>query len=125
MTEDASADFSRPSVIICNHQSHLDLPYLLALTPKIIFLTNNWVWHSKLFGFLIHASEYYPAAAGIENLMPHFQSLVDRGYSIAIFPEGTRSADCRIARFHQGAFYVAEQLGLDIQTVMLYGAGRC
>lgn len=124
MTEDASADFSRPSVIICNHQSHLDLPYLLALTPRIIFLTNNWVWHSKLFGFLIHASEYYPAADGIESLMPHFKSLVDRGYSIAIFPEGTRSADCRIARFHQGAFYVAEQLGLDIQTVMLYGAGK-
>ena len=47
-----------------------------------------------------------------------------RGYSIGVFPEGTRSKDCKIARFHQGAFHIAEQLGLDIQPMYLYGAGK-
>lgn len=54
----------------------------------------------------------------------YFRSLVSRGYSIAIFPEGTRSFDGRIARFHQGAFHVAEALGLDIVPAYLYGTGR-
>ena len=52
------------------------------------------------------------------------QSLVERGYSIAVFPEGTRSKDCSIGRFHQGAFHIAEQLGLDIIPMYLYGPGR-
>lgn len=121
---DKSVDFNTPSVIICNHQSHLDLMYLLALTPKIIFLTNDWVWHNPLYSFLIRHAEYYPASQGIETLMPHFESLISRGYSIAIFPEGTRSADCRIARFHKGAFYVARQLGVSILPIFLYGTGR-
>ena len=121
---DKSVDFSKPSVIICNHQSHLDLMYLLALTPKMIFLTNDWVWHNPLYGFLIRHAEYYPASQGIETLMPRFESLISRGYSIAIFPEGTRSADCRIARFHKGAFYVAKNLGVSILPIFLYGTGR-
>lgn len=121
---DPSVDFNKPSVIVCNHQSHLDLISLLSLTPKLIFLTNDWVWHSPFYGFLIRHAEYYPASKGIENLMPQFRSLIARGYSIAIFPEGTRSFDCKIARFHQGAFYVAQELGLDIIPIFLYGTGR-
>lgn len=121
---DKSVDFDTPSVIICNHQSHLDLIYLLTLTPKMIFLTNDWVWKNPFYGFLIRHAEYYPASRGIDNLMPNFKSLIERGYSIAIFPEGTRSVDCKIARFHQGAFYVAEQLGVGILPIFLYGTGR-
>ena len=39
-------------------------------------------------------------------------------------PESTRSLDGRIGRFHQGAFFLADQLDLDILPVVLYGAGR-
>ena len=120
----SSADFGMPSVIICNHQSHFDLIYLLSLSPKMIFLTNDWVWNNPFYGFLIRHAEYYPASSGIDALLPKFHSLISRGYSITIFPEGTRSADCKIARFHQGAFYVAEQLGVGITPIILYGTGR-
>ena len=57
-------------------------------------------------------------------LMPRLQSLVERGYSIAVFPEGTRSPDCRIGRFHQGAFHIAQQLGIGILPACLYGPGK-
>ncbi len=122
---DPSVDLDKPAVYICNHQSHLDLVYLLSLTPRIIFLTKGWVWHNPLYGFLIHEAEYYPVMDGIGSLLPNFRSLVSRGYSIAIFPEGTRSQTLRVGRFHKGPFYVAEQLGLDIIPVYLYGTGRC
>ena len=118
------ADFSRPAVIIANHQSHLDLACQLIFTPNVIFLTNQWVWNNPLYGLLIRNAEYYPVAEGIEQLMPRLRSLAERGYSIAVFPEGTRSADCRIGRFHQGAFHIAEQLGLDIIPMYIYGTGR-
>lgn len=120
----ADVNFDKPSVIICNHQSHLDLACQLIFTPNIVFLTNQWVWNNPLYGLLIRNAEFYPVASGIEDLMPKLRSLVERGYSIAIYPEGTRSKNCRIGRFHQGAFYVAEQLGLDIIPMCLYGPGK-
>lgn len=117
-------DFNKPSVIICNHQSHIDLACQLIFTPNMIFLTNQWVWHNPLYGLLIRNAEFYPVTEGIDALMPKLQSLVERGYSIAVFPEGTRSKDCSIGRFHQGAFYIAEQLGLNIVPMYLYGPGK-
>lgn len=117
-------DFSKPSVVICNHQSHIDLACQLIFTPNIIFLTNQWVWHNPLYGLLIRNAEFYPVANGIDDLMPKLKSLVERGYSIAVYPEGHRSKDCRITRFHQGAFHIAEQLGLDVIPMYLYGPGH-
>ena len=117
-------DFDHPQVMICNHQSHLDLMCQLIFTPNMIFLTNDWVWNNPFYGLLIRNAEYYPVAEGIDTLLPKLRSLVDRGYSIAVFPEGTRSKDGRIGRFHQGAFYIAEQLNLDVLPMYLYGTGK-
>ena len=116
--------FDRPKVVICNHQSHLDLFCQLIFTPNIIFLTNDWVWNNPSYGLLIRHAEYYPVREGLEELLPKLRSLVERGYSIAVYPEGTRSKDCRIGRFHQGAFWLAEQLGVDILPMCLYGPGK-
>ncbi len=117
-------DFNRPRIIICNHQSHLDLMCQLVFTPKVVFLTNQWVWNNPLYGFLIRHAEYVPVIDGLESILPQLRSLVDRGYSVALYPEGTRSKDCRIGRFHQGAFYLAEQLGIEILPMYLYGSGK-
>ena len=118
------ADFDRPHIIICNHQSLIDLMCILIFTPKIIFLTKDWVWRNSTYGFLIRHAEYYPVSEGIEALLPKLRSVVERGYSIAVFPEGTRSKDCRIGHFHQGAFWLSEKLGLDILPMCLYGPGK-
>ena len=115
--------FNKPAVIISNHQSHLDLMCLMMLTPKMIVVTNDWVWRNPIYGALIRRAEFVPAAEGIEDYMPQFRSLVERGYSILVFPEGTRSADCSILRFHKGAFHLAQELNLDILPVCLNGVG--
>ena len=117
-------DFARPAVIICNHQSHLDLMALLMLSPRIVCLTKDWVWHNPIYGFILRQAEFYPVSLGAEALLPRLRSLVERGYSIAIYPEGTRSADCSVSRFHQGAFHLARALRLDILPMVLYGAGK-
>lgn len=114
----------KPALIVCNHQSHLDVPVLMALHPKMVFLTNDRVWNNPFYGDIIRHAEYLPVSTGIDDMLPHLRSLRDRGYSIVVFPEGTRSADCRIMRFHQGAFYMARELELDVQPMVLHGAGH-
>lgn len=117
-------NFDKPRIIICNHQSHLDLMCQLVFSPKVVFLTNEWVWNNPFYGILIRNAEYLPVKDGLENIMPQLRSLVSRGYSVAVYPEGTRSRDCRIGRFHQGAFFLARELGLDILPMYLYGSGK-
>lgn len=116
--------FDSPHVVICNHQSHLDLACQLIFTPNIIFLTNDWVWNNPFYGFLIRNADYVAVSNGIDESLPKLRQLAQEGYSIAVFPEGTRSRSCKIGRFHQGAFYLAEQLGLDILPMYLYGTGK-
>lgn len=117
-------NFEKPAIIICNHQSHLDLMTMLIHTPKLVCLTKDWVWNNPFYGYIIRNAEFYPVSEGTETLMPKLKSLVERGYSIAVYPEGTRSPDCSITRFHQGAFHLAQQLELDILPLILYGAGK-
>lgn len=117
-------DYRKPAVIICNHQSMLDLMPLLAESEKMVMLTADWVWRNPSFSHAIRNAEFYPASQGMESILPQLRSLVERGYSIAIFPEGTRSADCSIGRFHKGAFYVAQELNVDILPLVIYGSGR-
>ena len=116
-------DFSKPAVYICNHQSHFDVLPIIALHPKVILLTNEWVWNSPFYGYLIRKAEFYPVTDGLEKNFAHMKELVERGYSIVIFPEGTRSPDCRIQRFHRGAFLAARELGLPVLPLYIHGFG--
>nr|MBP6335576.1 MMPL family transporter [Bacteroidia bacterium] len=118
-------NFSKPAVIIANHLSFLDILAIGMLNPKLIFLTNKWVWNSPVFGFVVRMADYYPVADGAENSVERLAACVKDGYSIVIFPEGTRSVDGTIKRFHKGAFFLAEQLKLDILPIVLHGTGYC
>ena len=116
-------DFSKPAVYICNHQSHFDVLPIIALHPKVILLTNEWVWNSPFYGYLIRKAEFYPVMEGLEKNLEHMKDLVARGYSVVIFPEGTRSQDCKIQRFHRGAFLSARALGLPVLPLYIHGFG--
>lgn len=124
LINESGEDFSRPGIIICNHQAHLDLMYVLMLSPKVVVLTNEWVWHCPFYGQIIRFADFYPVADGIERSVERLGELVRQGYSIVVFPEGTRSEDCSIRRFHRGAFYLAEQLHLDLIPVVFHGIGH-
>lgn len=115
--------FEKPSVIICNHQSHLDLMAVMMLTPNLIILTKKWVWHNPFYGIVIRYADYFPIT-DTEQMVENIKRKVKEGYSVVIFPEGTRSPDCQIMRFHRGAFYLAENLNLDIVPVFIKGFGK-
>jgi 1-acyl-sn-glycerol-3-phosphate acyltransferase len=116
--------FEKPGIIISNHQSHIDLLYTLMLSPKIIALTNKWVWKAPFYGWIIRYADFLPVIDGIENHVDKLEKLIEDGYSILIFPEGTRSKDCSIGRFRKGAFYLADKLKVDIIPLVVHGIGH-
>lgn len=117
--------FKKPAIIIANHQSFLDILAMNMLMPKSILLTNRWVWKSPVFGAAIRMADFYPVAEGAENSVELMEDRVRNGYSIIVFPEGTRTSQGPMKRFHKGAFYLAEKLNLDIIPVVLHGTGYC
>ncbi len=116
-------DFSKPALIIANHASFLDILVTVMQHPKLILLTNKWVYYSPVFGKVVQLADYYPVMEGVDPAIEKFVDIVKDGYSIVVFPEGTRSPDGRLKRFHKGAFYLAEQLNLDIVPMLLHGTG--
>ncbi len=114
-------DFSKPAVIIANHTSFLDTLAIAMATHKIIYLVNDWVYQSPVFGKLVRALGFYPVSQGIENGMEKLKEKIDQGYSLVVFPEAERSYTNDVKRFHKGAFYLAEQFNLDVLPLYIHG----
>lgn len=113
--------FDKPSIIVANHESYQDL-LLCICHPKIVALT-KYFWDIPVLGWLLKYANYLPLKNFDKDNVDRLKSLIDKGYSIIIFPEGTRSEDFSIHRFHKGAFYLAQQLGVDILPVVMHGNG--
>lgn len=116
--------FEKPAIIIANHSSFIDILAMGMLSPKIIFLVSDWVYNSPIFGGTVRKAGFYPVSEGIEGGVEHLRQKVNEGYSLMIFPEGTRSESNKIKRFHKGAFYLAEEFNLDIIPVVIHGASE-
>lgn len=117
--------FEKPAIIISNHQSHIDIMLMMMLYPKMILLTNDWVQRNFFYGKIVKMAHFYPILDHLHEHVDLLRKKIEEGYSIMIFPEGTRSPDGRIGRFHKGAFYIAEQLDLDVLPIILHGPGDC
>lgn len=114
--------FDRPCVVACNHQSMLDPMCLMALSSKIVIVANRRSSMNPVIRIMFRWLDFYTIRDNeFEADLPLFASLVSRGYSIAVFPEGERNPNSNILRFHKGVFFLAERLRLDIVTVYLHG----
>ncbi|WP_295938476.1 1-acyl-sn-glycerol-3-phosphate acyltransferase [uncultured Alistipes sp.] len=121
---DSGEDFSSPAIVIANHHSFIDILLLLSLSPRLVMVTNSWVWRSPIFGRIVRYLGFCCVDKGYEHVTDHIRQSIREGNSVVIFPEGTRSKDGRtIGRFHKGAFYLAEQLDMDIVPILIYGTG--
>jgi uncharacterized protein len=121
---ESKENFSRPAILVANHQSILDILMLLCIHPKIVLMAKDWVWNSIFMGPVVRMAGFLTASKGIENNYEMARETIKLGYSIAVFPEGSRSDDLEIKRFHKGAFFLAEELKLDIIPVVIHGTGN-
>jgi HAD superfamily hydrolase (TIGR01490 family) len=119
----------RPAVFIFNHQSMLDgFVIMKLLREDVTGVAKQEVAKQPLFGqFARFANMAFvdrgDSARAREALGPVVERLRE-GYSIAISPEGTRSATPRVGRFKKGAFHMAMQGGVPIVPIVIRNAGE-
>jgi len=114
-------DFKKPAIIIANHSSSLDTLTMGLLTHNLIYLVNDWVYKSPIFGILAKVAGFYPVSDGVDDSTDHLKEKVRQGYSLMVFPEAKRSFTNRVGRFHKGAFFLQKELEIDILPVYLHG----
>jgi 1-acyl-sn-glycerol-3-phosphate acyltransferase len=117
-------DFSKPGIAIANHQSLIDTPIMFRLSRRSMILTKDWVRRFPLFSVVTRMADFYSVSDGTEVLLPKLQQKLEENYTIAVFPEGSRSPNDTIKRFHKGSFYLAEKLAADIVPIYIHGTGR-
>ncbi|MCF6170478.1 MAG: MMPL family transporter [Bacteroidales bacterium] len=117
-------DYSKPAIIIANHQSHIDLMLMMLLNPRVVILTNDRNYNNPVYGPALRYAGFIPSDEGFENIVNDVRKKVKDGYSLVIYPEGHRNDTGRIKRFHKGAFYLARQLGLDILPIIIHGQNQ-
>ncbi len=113
--------FEKPAIIIANHSSSLDTLTMGLITHKLVYLVNDWVYKSPVFGGIARALGFYPVSNGVDDSVSHLQEKVKQGYSLMVFPEGKRSFTNKVGRFHKGAFFLQEKLQIDILPVYFHG----
>ena len=118
---DFGETFKKPAIVIANHASSLDTLSMSSLAYNTIYLVNNWVYKSPIFGILARVLGFYPVSTGVDGSVTHLSNKLNQGYMLCVFPEGKRSFTNKIGRFHKGAFFLQQQLKIDILPIYIHG----
>ncbi len=120
----AVQDLALPRIVIANHTSLFDIIAICALLPDTVMMVGDWVWRNPLLRLIVRPIGCLPASEGVDKATEHFGKKISEGYSIVIFPEGTRSVDNKVKRFRTGAFELAIRLKVQILPLKISGAGQ-
>jgi 1-acyl-sn-glycerol-3-phosphate acyltransferase len=115
-----------PYVLVVNHQSFADLVAMCFLDHPTKYLGKASVFDVPVFGWALRIAGEVPVVRGNRDsgreALERLGSWLDRGVSVALFPEGTRTETGEIGPFKVGAFKLAIAHRRPIVPVVLSGA---
>jgi 1-acyl-sn-glycerol-3-phosphate acyltransferase len=126
-------DLPGPVVFVANHNSHMDTPAILRALPgrwrrrtAVVAATDyfytkrrNALSASLVFG-TVPLDRSSGAGVG-PGQTAHLDRLIASGWSLLVFPEGTRSHDGRVGRLRSGAAVLAADHDLPVVPIFLSG----
>lgn len=117
-----------PYVMVCNHSSVLDIPSCLGLPVPLRVVGKTSLFRVPFMGWYMSFCKQIPLDSSsdesVERFMERCRATLDAGISVLIFPEGTRSIDATLQRFHRGAFRLAKDTGTPVLPVAVFGTHR-
>jgi putative phosphoserine phosphatase/1-acylglycerol-3-phosphate O-acyltransferase len=120
---------ARPAVFVFNHQSSFDVIVIARLLRRdFTAVAKAELAHDPIFAPLaalagvvyVERGNRSQSRAALAPVVAKLRS----GTSLAIAPEGTRSATPTLGRFKKGAFHIAVQAGVPVVPVVIRNAGE-
>ena len=120
--EDGAAGETRPGIYVFNHRSASDRFLVATLNIPVIQAVNGWPMRLPFFGFFARRGGYIDTTKlSYEEARDRMGRMLERGVSVAAFPEGTRSGCRRMNQFRSGVFKAARELGAVIYPCCIVG----
>ena len=121
-------DWSRPHVLVANHQSVIDACALFRATPvPLRFVLKQEMTRMPFVGWYARQMGMLFIERGTSRRSPQrlrdAVALVQGGATLCAFPEGTRSRDASVGAFKGGLFQVAIEAGVPVVPVAIEGSG--
>lgn len=121
-------DWSRPHLLVANHQSMIDICALFHAVPgPLHFLLKQEMTRVPFVGGYARATGMLFIDREDRRSGPRLRreaaALLRQGATLCLFPEGTRSRTGFVAPFKGGAFQAAIDAGAEVVPVALDGTG--
>jgi 1-acyl-sn-glycerol-3-phosphate acyltransferase len=113
-------------VFVANHSSYLDTPALLGQLPcHVRFFAYRRLFDIPFFGAHLKRAGHLPvdsssARASFMSLAEGARLVAERGISVVLFPEGSRSPH-GLREFREGAAYIAIKAGVPAVPIGIVG----
>ena len=124
-------DVRGPAIYIANHSSHLDSQAIFGASPRRVrgkvsfaaaadrfYVKGRKEVKKQGWWFSLMWNTFPMKRGGGRASLAHAEWLIDKGMSIAIFPEGGRSSHEKMARFRVGPALLA--IAKDVPVVPMY-----
>jgi 1-acyl-sn-glycerol-3-phosphate acyltransferase len=129
------AGLKGPVILVANHASHMDTPVILAALPRklrkrtAVAAAADYFYKNRLVA---------AAVSLVFNTVPierrgggmakdgggHLDKLLDQGWNLLLYPEGTRSRSGGLGRVRRGAAVLAERHKLPVVPIRVSGTSE-
>jgi 1-acyl-sn-glycerol-3-phosphate acyltransferase len=121
-----------PVILVANHRSHMDTPVILAALPRrmrrrtIVAAAADKFYRNRIVGamvsLLFNTVPMDRRGGGLdERATGHVDRLLDRGWNLLVYPEGTRTRISGATRVRKGAAVLAARHRMPIVPIRVTG----
>ncbi|UCD51264.1 MAG: 1-acyl-sn-glycerol-3-phosphate acyltransferase [Phycisphaerales bacterium] len=117
-----------PFIIAGNHQSFLDPVFHgIGSTRRLLFMARDTLFRSRLFGGLIRSTNAIPVSRDKADIGAIKLVLAElkNGHGVCLYPEGTRTADGKIAALKPGFSLLCRRSKAPVVPTLVDGAFEC
>jgi 1-acyl-sn-glycerol-3-phosphate acyltransferase len=129
---DQLARLTAPVILVANHVSHLDTPVILAALPRrfrkrtVVAAATDYFYRNRLVAIVVslvfNTVPMDRKGGGLEKESAgHVDGLLDGGWNLLLYPEGTRSRHGGTGRLRRGAAVLAARHRVQIIPIRVTG----
>lgn len=117
-----------PYVFVANHQGAMDIFLLYGFIGKNFkWMMKNEIRKIPFVGYACYKAGFIfvnnkEKNTNLLETMEHCSSILSKGISMIVFPEGTRTADGKMRKFNKGAFFLADELQIPVIPITINGS---
>jgi 1-acyl-sn-glycerol-3-phosphate acyltransferase len=123
-----------PVILVANHASHMDTPVILSALPRklrkrtVVAAAADYFYKNRVVASLVslifNTVPIERHGGGVSKNGSHLDKLLDQGWSVLLYPEGTRSRGGGQGPLRRGAAVLAVAHHLTIVPIRVTGTGQ-